>query len=150
MHLLTHSMQRGLQRSERQRLLLELVSGSQISRQDQLVRLLRRNGYSVTQASVSRDLEELGITKRSGIYRTPLLEPNKPSFGTVSFVSAGKNLIVAKCSSGMASAFAVRIDAVNFPWIAGTIAGDDTVFIAVMKNSNDRSLIAVLEKYFNG
>ena len=53
------------------------------------------------------------------------------AFGRVSFTPAGENLIVIKCGSGLASAAAVHIDAAAIPDIVGTIAGDDTIFVAV-------------------
>ena len=120
-----------MHREDRLQLLHEIVSATSVKRQDQLVRLLRKNGFEVTQASVSRDLEELGIAKEAGVYRSPSQVPRRTAFGVVSFQPAGDNMIVAKCGSGLASALAVRLDAIHLDGIVGTLAGDDTVFIAV-------------------
>src|SRR5688572_5797664 len=88
-------------REDRLQLLLEIVSATPVRRQDELVRLLQKKGFAVTQASVSRDLEELGVTKRRGVYR-PQIHANRSTFGMLSFHPSGENLIVAKCGSGLA------------------------------------------------
>jgi transcriptional regulator of arginine metabolism len=67
----------------------------------------------------------------------------------VSFDSAGDNLIIAKCGSGLASALAVRLDASNLNGVVGTIAGDDTVFIAVTDVRTQRKLIRKLNDEFS-
>jgi len=110
------------------------------------VRLLRKNGFDVTQASVSRDLEELGVLKEQGVYRPPSQIPRRTAFGPVSFHPAGENLIVAKCGSGLASALAVRLDATRLNGIVGTIAGDDTVFIAITDQKSQNGLIRRLKE----
>src|SRR5580765_1680108 len=102
-----------MDRGDRLQQLLEIVSATPVKKQDQLVRLLRKNGFAVTQASVSRDLEELGIAKENGVYRRPTELPRRSAIGLVSFDPAGDNLIIAKCGSGLASALAVRLDASN-------------------------------------
>jgi transcriptional regulator of arginine metabolism len=136
-------------REDRLQLLHEIVSATPVKRQDQLVRLLRKNGFAVTQASVSRDLEELGIAKEQGVYRPPTQVPRRTAFGLVSFQPAGDNLIVAKCGSGLASALAVRLDAIRLDGFVGTIAGDDTVFIAVTDQKAQRGLIRRLKEEFS-
>ncbi|MGH9946931.1 MAG: arginine repressor [Pyrinomonadaceae bacterium] len=134
----------------RQQLLLDIVSAKPINRQDQLVRLLRKNGHAVTQASVSRDLEELGISKVLGTYRTHDSNGKGNAFGVVRFDTSGDNLIVARCGSGLASAFAVRLDAAMIDGIVGTIAGDDTVFIAVADKTVQHKIIPKLIELFDG
>lgn len=135
-------------KDERQKLLLRLVGSSSIGSQEQLVRLLRKKGYQVTQASVSRDLDDLGITKESGVYRQRPRIPKRTMFGIVSFEPAGDNLLVAKCDSGLASAFAVRLDALHLHGIVGTVAGDDTVFIAVTDSKAQKLVIKRLREQF--
>jgi transcriptional regulator of arginine metabolism len=137
-----------MQRSDRHELILDLIAVRPISRQDELVRLLTDQGHSVTQASVSRDLERLGITKINGRYVRPSTA-SFGAFGPLALNTAGDCLIVIRCGSGLASAAAVRIDAAAIPEIVGTIAGDDTIFVAV-KNLKDqtkvlKSLRAALE-----
>src|SRR4030095_2668041 len=137
-----------MHREDRLQLLHEIVSATPVKRQDQLVRLLRKNGFEVTQASVSRDLEQLGIAKEQGVYRPANRISRQTAFGAVSFQPAGENLIVAKCGSGLASALAVRLDAIHLEGIVGTIAGDDTVFIAVMDQKIQKGLTRKLREHF--
>lgn len=119
-----------MQKNDRQQVILNLIAAKPVGRQDELARLLTERGFSVTQASVSRDLEKLGVIKVNGRYVRPAVA-RFGSFGPVSCNEAGENLVVVKCASGLASAAAVRIDAAAIPEIVGTIAGDDTIFIAV-------------------
>jgi len=143
-----HIMREQAQKLERQRLIREMVTAASISRQSQLVSLLRNNGYSVTQTSVSRDLEELGISKFSGVYRLSSTQ-NRTSYGVLSFHASGDSLIVARCGSGLASALAVQLDSKRLETVVGTIAGDDTVFIAVTDNSAQKELLQKLRKDFD-
>jgi len=129
-------------------MIADIVNATAINRQNQLVSLLRKNGYVVTQASVSRDLEELGIGKVSGVYRFE--EAPRPTvFGRLTFNRAGESMIVARCRSGLASALAVEIDSLNLEGIVGTIAGDDTVFIALSDTSAGKIVYSQLVKQFN-
>ena len=121
-----------MQKSERHNLILDLVSDRPIRRQAELARDLRKRGFEVTQASISRDLDELGIVKVNGQYARAELGTADPNlFGVKAVDPAGDNLIVVRCSSGLASAAAVKIDGEEIKGIVGTIAGDDTIFVAV-------------------
>ncbi len=111
--------------------MLNLIGAERIGRQDVLAERLSERGFRVTQASVSRDLEELGVEKVDGVYALPRTFSTIMEFGLRSLDTAGDNLIVGKCDSGMASAITVRIDSALIDEIVGTIAGDDTIFIAV-------------------
>jgi transcriptional regulator of arginine metabolism len=102
-----------------------------------LVDRLNDKGFEVTQASVSRDLVELGVIKANGKYSAPR-DNHVEGLGKLELNVAGENLIIAKCRSGLASAFAVRIDAAGIGEIVGTIAGDDTIFIAVNDSTEQR------------
>lgn len=126
----------------RQNALIEIVERNAVFSQSELATELGNRGFAVTQASVSRDLDELGIIKQNGRYVRPLVS-SEADFGSVTFDTAGDNLIVGRCSSGLASAITVRIDRTGISQIVGTIAGDDTIFIAV-KNESDQS--AVLDR----
>lgn len=137
-----------MQKVRRQEVILNLVRSARISRQDELVRILRKKGFTVTQASVSRDLDELGIVKVNGIYRIPQKEFRTPEFGLISLEPAGPYLIVAKCVAGLASAAAVRIDAAGIDEIVGTVAGDDTVFIAVKGEEEQKHAMPKIGKLF--
>ena len=140
-----------MHKAERHDLILDVISSRAISRQDELADVLHTNGFNVTQASVSRDLDELGVVKVDGVYK--LVEVGMSGadpFGISSIEPAGDNLIVVKCSSGMASAATVRIDAERFEDIVGTIAGDDTIFIAVKDSAHQRSISKKIRTLFAG
>jgi transcriptional regulator of arginine metabolism len=141
MHLLCIAVwgQVGMQKAERQKKILAVIQSEELSRQDEIVQRLSEDGFTVTQASVSRDLDELGITKVSNSYRVPDPTNSNRIFDLTSIEPAGDNLIVARCASGLASAAAVMIDAARITQIIGTIAGDDTIFIAVKGQTEQRT-----------
>lgn len=120
-----------MHKDQRQEALLKLISAERIASQAELARRLRSRNFDVTQASISRDLEELGVIKSSGIYTLPKKPHGAAVFGLRGLETSGESLVVVKCDSGLASAAAVQIDAARIPEIVGTIAGDDTIFVAV-------------------
>lgn len=129
-----------MQKAERQNLILTTIKNKLIERQEQLVDLLNEHGFKVTQASISRDLDELNIVKTNGRYTVNKDQTVNYKNGILSMTPAGSNLLILKCSPGFASAIASMIDSINSNNIVGTIAGDDTIFLAV-RNENDQSLI---------
>lgn len=137
-----------MKKSGRLKAIADLVSSVSVTRQEQLLGLLTKSGYSVTQASVSRDLDELGITKVDGRYTLPKKPITATEAEALTLRRAGDNLIVARCAPGMASAAAVRIDALDLSEIVGTIAGDDTIFIAVADAADQKTVIRkIMEIY---
>ena len=138
-----------MQKSERHNLIIDLIGSRQINRQEELARLLAEAGHSVTQASVSRDLDELGVVKVDGRYARIELPVSEASpFGVSAITSAGQNLIVVRCSAGLASAAAVRIDGSKISEIIGTIAGDDTIFIAIDGEHEQKIVMKKLRMIF--
>jgi transcriptional regulator of arginine metabolism len=135
-------------KAERQEAILKLIGAMRISRQSELVQTLSDHGFEVTQASVSRDLEELGIVKINGAYSQPERTANSFGIGLIAVETAGDNMIVARTFAGLASASAVRIDAARIDDIVGTIAGDDTIFIAVKGQKEQRAVIKRLWELF--
>jgi transcriptional regulator of arginine metabolism len=135
-------------KQDRQKMIVDIVSASRVRNQKVVVDLLRKNGFSVTQASVSRDLEELSISKLNGIYHRHTEPARISALGNIFFALSGENLIVARCSPGMASALAVRLDSMANQEIVGTVAGDDTVFIAVESRRGQTSLLKRLREEF--
>jgi transcriptional regulator of arginine metabolism len=135
-----------MQKADRHKKILQLIAEKPLSRQEELVAALREGGFEVTQASVSRDLDELGVVKIGGRYEHS--GPGTPSdpFGIYSIEPSGCSLIVVRCEPGMASAAAVRIDGKDIKGIAGTIAGDDTVFVAVSSEAAQRAVIRRLKQ----
>jgi transcriptional regulator of arginine metabolism len=134
-------------KEKRQETILNLIRAKNIGKQEELTEYLSKAGFAVTQSSVSRDLVELGIIKANGFYALPRVE-NKKNFGLISLETAGENLIVAKCESGLASAVAVQIDRAKISEIIGTIAGDDTIFIAVKDFREQRKAIKNIWELF--
>ena len=138
-----------MHKADRHKLILDVISERPVSRQDELAALLRDSGFSVTQASVSRDLDELGIVKVDGKYAHVQLPAAEISpFGVSAIEPAGDNLLVVRCSAGLASAAAVRIDASKVEEIIGTIAGDDTIFIAVGNAHDQKMAVRKLRSIF--
>jgi transcriptional regulator of arginine metabolism len=125
---------------KRQQKIRDLIEARRISTQDELTELLSGGAFNVTQSSISRDLEELGITKVNGFYALPKASGNPQRFGLLSLDTAGDIMIVAKTEPGLASAIALRIDRAGIGSIVGTVAGDDTIFIAV-KNDKARNKV---------
>lgn len=138
-----------MQKMQRQDALLRLISAERISSQSDLAKRLRLRNFEVTQASISRDLDDLGIVKAAGVYTLPQKSAGSAVFGLSGVESAGDSLVVAKCDAGLASAAAVRIDASRIPEIIGTIAGDDTIFIAVKDAKAQKTVIKKILEIFN-
>lgn len=137
-----------MRKEERQTALLKLIASRQIATQEELAELLEKKNFAVTQSSVSRDLLDLGIVKIGGFYALPQKPKNAIAFGLLSLETAGENLIAAKCEAGLASAVAVRIDGANISGIVGTIAGDDTIFIAVKDKEEQKTVIRKVWELF--
>lgn len=137
-----------MQKEQRQTAILKLITGRQIGKQEELAEILEKKGFQVTQSSVSRDLDELGVIKLGGFYAFPPKPRNAFEFGLLNLETAGENLIVAKCEVGLASAVAVRIDAANIQEIVGTIAGDDTIFIAVKDAKEQKAAMRKIWEIF--
>ncbi|MBQ1720959.1 MAG: arginine repressor, partial [Lachnospiraceae bacterium] len=130
-------------KSERQSAILDLIMKKEIGTQEDLMAELRRAGYDVTQATVSRDIREMKLTKvalsdgklRYVAYRKSeedLTEKYHRIFrdGFLSMDNA-QNILVIRTVSGMAMAVAAAIDYMDFHEIVGSIAGDDTIMCAV-------------------
>ena len=127
--------------------IVRILRSSAVARQTELVDLLAREGLEATQSSVSRDLRELGVVKGADRYLLPAVEDAlTPShFETVrAFVkgyrAAGQTLTVLRTSTGTAQSVAIALDKARWPEVVGTIAGDDTIFIATESARAQRRL----------
>ena len=129
-----------MNKRERQQHILGLIRAKPIGTQEDLRALLERAGVPATQSSVSRDLEELGVVKHHGHYTLPRTN-GTASRGLLSLDQAGDTLIIARTVPGLASAVAVEVDAAALAEIVGTIAGEDTIFIAVRDAKSQRAAI---------
>lgn len=135
--------------------IVRILRQTAVGRQAELVERLRAEGYDATQSSVSRDLRELGVVKGADRYLLPAIEDAlTPShFETVqSFVkgyhAAGANLTVLRTTAGTAQSVAIALDKARWPEVVGTIAGDDTIFIATANARTQRRLHAHLHSIF--
>ena len=136
-----------MNKRERQQKILSLIQARPIGTQEDLRALLEKTGVPATQSSVSRDLEELGVVKHHGHYTLPRTN-GTAARGLLSLDHAGDSLIVARTYPGLASAVAVEIDAAAIPEIVGTIAGEDTIFIAVSDAKSQRSTVKEIWELF--
>jgi transcriptional regulator of arginine metabolism len=139
----------------RRETIARILRRTAVGRQAELVELLRAEGYEATQSSVSRDLRELGVVKGADRYLLPAAEDAlTPShFEDVqTFVkdyrAAGPNLTVLRTTTGAAQGVAIALDKARWPEIVGTIAGDDTIFIATASERTQRRLHAHLHSIF--
>src|SRR5882724_12243530 len=131
---------RRMLKSTRQRKILSLIQARPIGTQADLKAHLERAGVPATQSSVSRDLEELGVFKQGGRYAQARAN-GAATHGLLSLDLAGDTLIVARTEPGLASAVAVDIDAATIKEIVGTLAGEDTIFVAVSDARAQRAAI---------
>jgi transcriptional regulator of arginine metabolism len=136
--------------------ILRIIRESTVHNQDELAKLLRKQGFDATQSSVSRDLRELGVAKAADRYLLPAVEDAlTPShFEAVrAFLKeirhAGPNLTVLRTMVGSAQSVAIAIDKARWPEVAGTIAGDDTIFIATGNARLQRRLAERLRASFS-
>ena len=143
------------QQLERRQAIMRILRGGHVRRQEDLARLLKTEGYEVTQSSVSRDLRDLGVLKASGGYVLPPDEVSRTNgdFAMLAqFVRglrrAGPSLTVLRTTIGAAQSVAVAIDRAEWPEVAGTISGDDTIFIATANARAQDDLIARLQAIF--
>ena len=144
------------QQLERRNAILRIIRGGVVRRQSDLAQLLRRDGFEVTQSSVSRDLRELGVLKASGRYLPPPDEVSRANgdFAALSqFVrevrAAGSSITVIKTTIGAAASVAVALDKAEWPEVVGTISGDDTIFVATSDVRAQQRLIERLTSLFH-
>jgi transcriptional regulator of arginine metabolism len=140
---------------DRRNAIMRILRGGVVRRQSDLAQLLRRDGFAVTQSSVSRDLRELGVLKASGRYLLPPDEISRANgnFDTLAqFVRAvrpaGGSITVIKTTIGAAQSVAVALDKAEWPEVVGTISGDDTIFVATGDARAQQRLIERLNSLF--
>ena len=143
---------------ERHSKIVELIGKYEIGTQEELAQMLNEAGFNVTQATVSRDIRELKLTKvqaENGRQKYVVLESPRGTSaikyirilkdGFVSMDMA-QNILVIKTVSGMAMAVAAALDAIHFNEIVGCIAGDDTIMCAVRSVDDTIILMEKLKK----
>ena len=148
-------------KTKRQAKMLELIKRNDIETQEELSDYLEREGYQVTQATVSRDIRELKLSKiqtENGGQKYAVFHPQtafNDKYTRIlhdSFVSMdmAQNILVIKTVSGMAMAVAAALDAIHFSEIVGCIAGDDTVMCAVRTVDDTIVLMDKIRKLIAG
>lgn len=145
-------------RSLRQSKILEIIANNEIETQDELVQALRNLNYDVTQATVSRDIKELGLIKilsDSKKYKYAYVDATEQQVSNkivgiykevVISVKTAQNLVVVKTLKGFASSISQYIDKMNLDKVMGTVFGDDTVMIITENNMDAEN---VYEKLVN-
>ena len=144
-------------KGKRQEAILEFVKKYEIETQEELAEKLGMAGFTVTQATISRDIRELKLTKiqRGAKQVYAALTENKYSNSNKyidilkhSFISMdmAQNILVIKTASGTAMALATALDSLHWDEIVGTIAGDDTVMCAIRTVEDTRKLMKRLEE----
>ena len=145
----------------RQSKIIELINKYDIETQEELADRLMKDGYNVTQATVSRDIRELKLTKVAvdgGRQKYIVLQKSEPGMsekytrvlkdGFVSMDTA-QNILVIKTVSGMAMAVAAALDALQMNSIVGCIAGDDTIMCAIRSVDDTITVMEKLSKLIN-
>ncbi len=137
--------------------MIEIIRKYEVGTQEELAERLREAGFSVTQATVSRDIRELKLSKvptAEGGQKYVVLEQEEGQQGdrfirvlrdAFSSMEAAQNLLVVRTVSGMAMAAAAALDALKFPEVVGCIAGDDTIFVATHTLEEARALMDKIE-----
>ena len=137
--------------------IVELIGKYQIETQEELAEYLKRDGYKVTQATVSRDIRELKLTKvqgENGRQRYAVMQPQRDFSEKYlrifrdCYVSMdmAQNLLIIKTVSGMAMAVAEVLDVIGFHELVGCVAGDNTIFCAVRTVDDTIILMDKLKK----
>ncbi len=146
-------------KAKRHAKILELIGNKHINTQEELQAELGKNGFLVTQATVSRDIKELRLIKslsNDGSYHYTTHQKEKGSDLSFKFhaifsesvrgVDYAQNLVVVKCYTGMANAACAALDSIHWEGVVGTIAGDDTILVVMRSEAYAEKMIEDLNK----
>jgi transcriptional regulator of arginine metabolism len=146
-------------KSRRQALILELIDKEPLHSQEQVVKRLQQRGFEATQATVSRDIKELGLVKRSGdgAYQRTGTEATSPETALSALERAAgdflrsvervQQLVVIRTGPAQAQPLAIALDRARLPEIAGSIAGDDTILVIARGARVAAALVKRLKEY---
>jgi len=146
-------------KSRRQAVILEVIDREALHSQEELRRRLRQQGFDATQATISRDIADLGLVKRAGdgAYQRPGMDATSPELARTALERAAasflrrvervQQLIVLRTGRGQAQALAEALDRAQLHEAVGTIAGDDTVLIIARDSKRATALAKRLEAY---
>ena len=150
-------------REERQAKILEIIAKQEIETQEELCKALNEENYTVTQATVSRDIKSMHLFKVSGVqkkYRYAYLKESEHTATlpgklrhlfkeSVISIQSACNLVVIKTLSASESNAALVMDKLNFEEVVGTVAGDDTIFAACVSNESALQIVGRLNEILN-
>lgn len=146
-------------KSRRQAAILELVDREPLHSQERLRRRLRQRGFEATQATISRDIADLGLVKRAGdgAYQRPGADVSNPETALAALERAAteflrrvervQQLVVVRTGIGQAQPLAIALDRAQLPEVVGTIAGDDTILVIARGGRGAASLCKRLKEY---
>jgi len=146
-------------KARRQNVILELIDVEPLHSQEQLRRRLHRRGFDATQATISRDIADLGLVKRAGdgAYQRSGLEATSPELARTALERATseflrhaervQQLVVLRTGRGQAQALAEALDRAQLAGTVGTIAGDDTILVVARDGKRAAALKKRLESY---
>lgn len=141
-------------RRQRHLKILELITTRAVRTQEELAQALAEEGWSVTQSSVSRDIAALRLVKVNGAYQRPVVvarpgddpDQRRIAEGLIGAESAGDALVVLRTPPGEASRVGAALDRLSWAGVIGTLAGDDTIFVAVRDATAQRAVLRELRK----
>lgn len=148
-------------KARRQSVILDVIQREPVRSQEQLRRTVRAAGFDVTQATLSRDIRELGLVKggADGAYQAPPKpQPNGHSAASLLHRAVGEylaridrveQLVLLRTGPGQAQLLGVAIDSARLPEVVGTLAGDDTILVIAPDVRRARSLVKRLEEWSN-
>ena len=147
-----------MKRSDRQAIITEIIQQQEISTQQELASALQEKGFDTTQATVSRDIKEMGLIKTEGKTKKYKYAVPQPKAGignnianifkeSVISIDSSLNSIVIKTSEGSASGAAFFLDKLHIPEILGTISGDDTILIIARSVNDVQFITSTLKEY---
>ncbi|MFI5178536.1 MAG: arginine repressor [Vicinamibacterales bacterium] len=146
-------------KARRQSVVLELVDREALRSQEALRRRLRQRGFEATQATISRDIKDLGLVKRAGdgAYQRPGVDAQSPETALAALERASveflrrvervQQLAVVRTGTGQAQPLALALDRARLPEVVGTIAGDDTILVIARGARSAAALVKRLKDY---
>jgi transcriptional regulator of arginine metabolism len=146
-------------KSRRQAAILEIVDREPLHSQERLRRRLRQRGFEATQATISRDISDLGLVKRAGdgAYQRPGADASNPETALTALERAAaeflrradrvQQLVVVRTGIGQAQPLAIALDRAQLPDVVGTIAGDDTILVIARGARAAAALCKRLKEY---
>lgn len=143
-------------KKQRLQLILKIIQEKEISTQEELTEALNLNGLNVSQATVSRDINELNLIKTEGFnkksrYVKPSMDKTRISDKIINLfkevtisINSANNLVIIKTLVGSGSSVGMTIDGMNLPGVLGTVAGDDTLLIVTKTNKDADTVVESL------